>query len=265
MPPWEVDELPAPPRLKFDVRRLVGPGLMMAGAAIGGGEWLMGPAVTAKFGGVVMWIATVSILLQCGYNLEVMRYTLYCGEPIFVGFFRMFPGPGFWTVAYLLFDFGALWPYLSANAAVPLAAAFLGHLPGGIPTNYKIPQLVTATGLSTVVAEEVLQSPERFGPRTDVRKDTGLPDDVLREMAEYPERFGNTEMWKPFPRPLNNHPSEDTIDETVTATGLSPDVIRAVAKHPARYGTVEQVVAAVRTDRPLEADSRCSRSRVYRS
>ncbi|MFW6124862.1 MAG: Nramp family divalent metal transporter, partial [Pirellulales bacterium] len=35
----------------------------------------------------------------------------------------------FWTVVYLLLDFGAIWPYLSANAAVPLVAAFLGHLP----------------------------------------------------------------------------------------------------------------------------------------
>jgi hypothetical protein len=30
---------------------------------------------------------------------------------------------------YLLFEIGGVWPYLSANAAVPLAAVILGHLP----------------------------------------------------------------------------------------------------------------------------------------
>jgi hypothetical protein len=59
-----------------------------------------------------------------------MRYTLYCGEPILVGCFRTLPGPKFWTFAYLILDFGAIWPYLAANAAVPLTAAFLGHIPG---------------------------------------------------------------------------------------------------------------------------------------
>ena len=55
------------------------------GAAIGGGEWLMGPAVTARYGGAIMWLATLSILGQVVYNLEISRYTLYTGEPIFTG------------------------------------------------------------------------------------------------------------------------------------------------------------------------------------
>ena len=36
------------------------------GIQIGGGEWLLGPAVTAKYGGSLMWIATVAIVLQHG-------------------------------------------------------------------------------------------------------------------------------------------------------------------------------------------------------
>jgi hypothetical protein len=129
MPPWEVGQLPEPPRIRWSPRALVGPGLMMAGAAIGGGEWLMGPSVTARYGGMIMWLATLSILFQVVYNLEVMRYTLYCGESIFIGFFRLLPGPRFWACFYIFIDFFAIWPYLSANAAVPLHAALLGHLP----------------------------------------------------------------------------------------------------------------------------------------
>ena len=43
MPAWTVGDLPDPPTNKRGVLGILGPGLMMAGAAIGGGEWLMGP------------------------------------------------------------------------------------------------------------------------------------------------------------------------------------------------------------------------------
>ena len=36
-----------------------GPGLFMAGAAIGGGEWLTGPLVTTQYGGGLLWLATL--------------------------------------------------------------------------------------------------------------------------------------------------------------------------------------------------------------
>jgi hypothetical protein len=137
-PAWERDRLPEPP--PSGVRRpwsaLVGPGLLMVGANIGGGEWLFGPLVTAQFGGRVLWLATVAILVQVAYNLSVMRYTLYTGETIFVGFFRTWPGPRFWTLFYLCFEIGGVWPYLSSNAAVPLAAVTLGRLPSAADGNY---------------------------------------------------------------------------------------------------------------------------------
>ena len=74
---------------------------MVAGSAIGAGEWLFGPAVTAQYGGTFLWLATLSIVFQVVYNLEVMRYALYCGEPIFIGFFRTPPGPRFWLLCYM--------------------------------------------------------------------------------------------------------------------------------------------------------------------
>jgi hypothetical protein len=102
----------------------------MVGANIGGGEWLFGPLVTAQYGGTVLWLATLAILVQVSYNLSVMRYTLYTGESIFIGFFRLPPGLPFWPMFYVLFEIGGVWPYLSANAAVPLASVFLQRLPG---------------------------------------------------------------------------------------------------------------------------------------
>jgi len=130
--PWLKDDLSEPPRVfATSLGHLVGPALLMVGANIGGGEWLFGPLVTAQYGGRVMWLATLAIAMQVFHNLAVMRYSLYCGETIFVGFFRTKPGPLFWTFFYLIFDFFGMWPYLSSNAAVPLAAVFLGRLPTG--------------------------------------------------------------------------------------------------------------------------------------
>jgi hypothetical protein len=131
MPRWGTGELIDAPR--FTARNwfaLLGPGLLMGAAAIGGGEWLMGPMVTAKYGGALLWLATLSIFAQGLYNIEISRYTLYTGEPIFTGKFRTLPGPFFWVLIYLLLDFGSIFPYLAANAATPVVVLFLnGELP----------------------------------------------------------------------------------------------------------------------------------------
>jgi hypothetical protein len=130
MPPWGVGELPDAPHFTWrNWAMLLGPGLVMGGAAIGGGEWLTGPRISALYGGSLLWLATLSIVGQVFYNMEISRYTLYTGEPIFTGKFRLLPGPGFWLFAYLLLDFGSVFPYLAANAATPVAAVILGRLP----------------------------------------------------------------------------------------------------------------------------------------
>lgn len=130
MPQWDGGDLPAPP--EFHPRNwtsMLGPGLVMGAAAIGGGEWLTGPLITARFGGGLFWLATLSILGQTIYNVEISRYTLYCGEPIFTGKFRMLPGPLFWVCLYLLLDFGSFMPYLAKSASIPLLTLYYGKVP----------------------------------------------------------------------------------------------------------------------------------------
>ncbi len=130
MPRWTAGDLIEPPRVTWKTwAAMIGPGIVAGGSAIGGGEWLLGPEVTARYGGAVMWLATLSILGQVLYNIEICRYTLYCGEPIFTGKFRTLPGPRFWLFTYLLLDFGSIFPYLAANAATPLATMILGAVP----------------------------------------------------------------------------------------------------------------------------------------
>ncbi|GIX03654.1 MAG: hypothetical protein KatS3mg113_0660 [Planctomycetaceae bacterium] len=130
MPAWEVGELPPAPQFRWrDVTSFIGPGLVMGAAGIGGGEWLLGPLTTARFGTALMWLATLSILGQVVYNIEISRYTLYSGEPIFTGKFRTPPHPLFWLSIYLLLDLGSFLPYLASNAAVPVATMLLRRLP----------------------------------------------------------------------------------------------------------------------------------------
>src|SRR5688500_19039389 len=129
MPRWDTGELIDAPVFKWSkILTMLGPGLVMGASAIGGGEWLAGPAVTAKYGGSLLWVAFLSILIQVLYNIEISRYTLYTGEPIFTGKFRLPPHPMFWLGLYLAFDWGSVAPYLAVNAAVPLETLMMGKV-----------------------------------------------------------------------------------------------------------------------------------------
>lgn len=130
MPRWDGGELPSPPLFSGrNLAMMLGPGLVMGASAIGGGEWLTGPLVTARFGGSLLWLCTLSIIGQVIYNIEISRYTLYSGEPIFTGKFRTFPGPMVWVFVYLLLDLGSVLPYLASNAAIPASAMLLRRIP----------------------------------------------------------------------------------------------------------------------------------------
>jgi hypothetical protein len=131
LPAWGVAELPEPPGLSWrHWTRFIGPGVVMMGIQIGGGEWLFGPEITARYGGGLMWIATIAIVLQVFYNIECGRYALYCGEPVFTGFLRTRPGPGFWMGVILLLNLGALIPGLSTHGAAMFASLILDRPPG---------------------------------------------------------------------------------------------------------------------------------------
>ena len=130
MPRWDGGELPESPIFRWrNWTAIIGPSVVMAAAAIGGGEWLTGPQVTARFGPALLWLSAFSIIGQVIYNIEISRYTLYTGEPIFTGKFRTLPGPMFWLCIYLVLDCGSFLPYLASSAAIPAASVYLHRLP----------------------------------------------------------------------------------------------------------------------------------------
>lgn len=130
LPTWGVADLPdtSPMGLR-NWRSFVGPGIVMCGVALGGGEWLVGPDITARYGGGLMWICTIAILAQVVYNIEVGRYALATGEPILTGFMRAWPGPTAWICLILALSIGSFIPAMSTNAASIVVAAWLDRPP----------------------------------------------------------------------------------------------------------------------------------------
>ena len=131
LPAWGKADLPEPKPLGLsNLGGFIGPGIVMCGIQLAGGEWLLGAEITARYGGSLMWIAAIAIIGQVFYNIECGRYALYCGEPVFTGFMRAKPGPQFWIGVFMLLSLGALIPGLSTHGAAIVASLILNRPAG---------------------------------------------------------------------------------------------------------------------------------------
>lgn len=117
--PWVRAELPAPPIPRgFGWLGVVGPGIIVLGASIGSGEFLLGPAAFVRHGLSILWVTLIAIILQTIFNLELMRYTLATGESVFTGFMRTGPSSTFWAWVYsILYFLQVGWPAWAGTAA----------------------------------------------------------------------------------------------------------------------------------------------------
>lgn len=132
LPAWRTADLPEPLPFTFrNALRTIGPGAILLAAAMGGGEWIVGPLMAVKYGPAILWIATTGIIIQSLFNLEAVRYTLYTGEPIITGIMRLRPGPKLWAPFYLIIGAAQLaTPALAVGAATVLIIAWIGENPG---------------------------------------------------------------------------------------------------------------------------------------
>jgi len=132
-PKFNFTDFPEPPR-DLNARKLfaiLGPAVIALGGTIGGGEWLIGPSMFVKYGLALLWVTTVSSLLQVFLNIEMARYTLYTGEPITVGFMRLKPGKAFWGWLFTIIGFCERGlPGWALGTATAIAAFQLGVIPG---------------------------------------------------------------------------------------------------------------------------------------
>ncbi len=109
---------------------MMGPAIIALGGSIGGGEWLIGPAMFVKYGLVLLWVTTLSTTLQTFLNLEMTRYTLVTGEPITIGFMRLAPGKNFWGWLFTIAGFiERAMPGWALACATAVAAMQLRRIP----------------------------------------------------------------------------------------------------------------------------------------
>jgi hypothetical protein len=121
--PWTPAEMPPPPYPRgLGWLGVVGPGVIVLGLSIGGGEFLLGPAVFVRYGMSLLWVTLTAVFFQTVFNTELMRYTLARGEPVFTGFMRTRPHATFWAWFYsVLFFLQVGWP---ASAGLASGAVF---------------------------------------------------------------------------------------------------------------------------------------------
>jgi len=71
------------------LRQTLGPSFILLGLALGSGELILWPYLTANYGLGLMWGGLLGITFQYFLNTEIMRYSLAWGESIFVGFRKL--------------------------------------------------------------------------------------------------------------------------------------------------------------------------------
>lgn len=115
---------------------VVGPGVIVLGASIGSGEFLLGPAAFVKYGLTMLWVSGCAMALQTLFNEELMRYTLATGEPVVTGFMRTKPHATFWAWIYAALYFLQVgWPAWAGTAAGAFFFLFTKQLSGAADAN----------------------------------------------------------------------------------------------------------------------------------
>ena len=77
------------PARKKPLAKMMGPGIVMAGLAIGSGELIMWPWITSIVGAQLLWAAAIGIFLQLWINIEIGRWSIVTGESPFTGMVRV--------------------------------------------------------------------------------------------------------------------------------------------------------------------------------
>ncbi|MGH8969132.1 MAG: Nramp family divalent metal transporter [Actinomycetes bacterium] len=124
LPAVQVRDLPEPP-LSF--KRVIGPGLVMAGVGLATGEFIIFPYIASQVGLVFLWAAVVGVVTQFFINMEVERYTLATGETALTGFSRF---GKHWGLFFGFTTFLAnMWPAWATGSATLITYMFGGSVP----------------------------------------------------------------------------------------------------------------------------------------
>ena len=83
--PLRYRDLPEP----VPLRRMIGPSVILAGLALGSGEFVFWPYIVYKSGFIFIWACFVGLTTQFFMNMEITRWTLATGESALTGFARL--------------------------------------------------------------------------------------------------------------------------------------------------------------------------------
>ncbi len=204
------------PDMEKSFWRMTGPGAIMVGLAVGSGELVLWPWITARFGAVMAWAPLLAVFLQAWITIEIGRWAIATGESAtrglaraWVGIIYLFLGimllltmlPGWGrltaaTVRFLIFGADEPWPEGSVLGSdwlwyIPVTLAVWAVLLGptkiynGVEMVVTIMVIVIFLGLIVVVA--------RIGTMQDAREmAAGMlrPRIVLDEDFEFLRFFG---------------------------------------------------------------------------
>lgn len=120
LPPLRYRDLPeAPPW-----RQMVGPSIILAGLALGSGEFIFWPYITYKSGFVFFWACMLGVLTQFFVNMEIERWTLATGESAITGFCRL---SRHWAWVFLILNFVPwIWPGWATGAGQMISWTVFG-------------------------------------------------------------------------------------------------------------------------------------------
>ena len=120
LPPLRYRDLPeAPPWTS-----LVGPSVILAGLALGSGEFVFWPYITYRSGFVFFWACLLGVITQYFINLEIERWTLATGESAITGFCRL---SRWWAPVMLLLNILPwIWPGWATGAGKLLSWLVFG-------------------------------------------------------------------------------------------------------------------------------------------
>ncbi|GIT31283.1 MAG: hypothetical protein Ct9H300mP1_33290 [Planctomycetaceae bacterium] len=120
LPPLRWRELPEP----ISWKKMVGPSIMLAGLALGSGEFVLWPYITYKAGFIFFWACILGVITQYFLNMEIERWTLATGESAITGFCRINRN---WAWVFLILNILPwAWPGWATGAGQMLSWALFG-------------------------------------------------------------------------------------------------------------------------------------------
>ena len=85
LPPLRRRDLPLP----VPLLQMIGPSVMLAGLALGSGEYVLWPYITFRSGFTFFWACVLGVVTQFFVNMEITRWALATGESAVTGFSRL--------------------------------------------------------------------------------------------------------------------------------------------------------------------------------